>query len=40
MEAIGWSHAEACVTLDNGGDPRLTEVPDILTRAMTDLAGD
>ena len=36
-EAIGWTHADACVTLDNGDDPRLTEVPLILSRAMIDL---
>ena len=37
MEAIGWAHADACVTLDNGGDPRLTEVPDMIQRAREDL---
>lgn len=37
-EAIGWMHAEACTTLDNGGDPRLTEVPEMLSRARSDLA--
>lgn len=37
-EAIGWTHADACVTLDNGGDPRLTVVPEMLTRAQVDLA--
>lgn len=36
-EAIGWAHADACVTMDNGGDPRLTEVPDMLRRAQVDL---
>jgi hypothetical protein len=36
-EAIGWTHADACVTLDRGGDPRLAEVPDLLHRARFDL---
>ena len=38
MKAIGWAHADACTVLDNGGDPRCLEVPDILTRAKHDLA--
>ena len=37
-EAFGWCHADACVTLDNGGDPRLSEIPDLLKRARKDLA--
>jgi len=37
-EAIGWTHADACTTLDKGGDPRLTNVPDMLSRAKVDLA--
>lgn len=36
-EAIGWAHADACTTLDRGGDPRLVEVPAILERARQDL---
>ncbi len=36
--AIGWTHAEACVTLDRGGDPRITNVPMILERAKRDLS--
>lgn len=36
-EAIGWTHANACVTLDKGEDPRLQEVPNILERAKKDL---
>ena len=36
-EAIGWTHADACICLDKGNDPRLTEVPDILHRAKIDL---
>ena len=36
--AIGWTYADACVTLDHGGDPRQTLVPDILARAKVDLA--
>lgn len=37
-EAIGWTHADACTELDKGGDPRLTNVPDMLQRARVDLA--
>ena len=37
-EAIGWTHADACVSLDNGNDYRKIEVPSILERAMVDLA--
>ena len=37
-EAIGWAHADACVTLDKGGDPRLTIVPELLSNAQVDLA--
>ena len=39
MEAIGWAYADACVDLDNGDDPRLKEVPEMLERAKTDLAA-
>jgi len=37
-EAIGWMHANACVTLDRGGDPRTVDVPSILDQAKVDLA--
>ena len=36
-QAIGWMHADACCALDNGFDPRTTEVPDIIERARKDL---
>ena len=36
-EAIGWTHADACVDLDKGFDPRLKEVPEMLDRARVDL---
>lgn len=36
-EAIGWAHTDACIMLDKGHDPRLTEVPDLLVRARADL---
>lgn len=36
-EAIGWAHADACVCLDKGDDPRLKNVPDMLSRATTDF---
>ena len=37
-EAIGWTHADACTSLDKGDDPRLSNVPDMLARAKVDLA--
>lgn len=37
-EAIWWMHADACKMLDRGDDPRVAEVSDIYSRAMTDLA--
>jgi hypothetical protein len=37
VEAIGWMHANACVALDNGNDPRLENVPEMLARAQKDL---
>ena len=36
-EAIGWAHAYSCTSLDNGEDPRLTNIPDMLVRAIIDL---
>ena len=38
VEAIGWTHAEACTTLDNGGDIRKTEISGMLDRALVELA--
>jgi hypothetical protein len=38
MEALGWMHAECCIILDNGGDPRTVDIPDILSRAFKDLS--
>ena len=35
--AIGWAYADCCATLDNGGDPRQTEMSGILARARIDL---
>lgn len=37
MEAIGWTHAEACSLLDRELDPRVELVPDLLERAKKDL---
>lgn len=39
-EAIGWMHAHACTTLDEGGDPRLISVPEIYNCAKIDLDGE
>ena len=36
-EAIGWAHAEACILLDRGIDPRVVAVPDLLERGLRDL---
>jgi hypothetical protein len=36
-EAIGWAYADCCATLDAGGDPRQTEMSDVLLRATIDL---
>ena len=36
-EAIGWTHAYDCVTLDKGGDPRLLNVPDMWDKTKADL---
>lgn len=36
-KVLGWAHADCCVTLDNGGDPRQTPVPDMIARAKVDL---
>lgn len=37
VQAIGWAYADCCTTLDAGGDPRQTEMPDVLRRATIDL---
>ena len=39
-EAIGWAYADCCITLDNGGDPRQTEMSDVLERANKDLSSE
>jgi len=38
-EAIGWTHADMCVALDKGEDPRLKECPEMLERAQKDLSN-
>ena len=38
VEAIGWSHADACVDLDKGKDPRKKDVAEMLNRAEVDLS--
>lgn len=37
LEAIGWMHAEACVSSDNGEDIRKIDIPDVIKRAIKDL---
>jgi hypothetical protein len=39
IEALGWAIADACAALDAGRDPRQMLVPDILERALVDLAA-
>ena len=36
-EAIGWTHTDACVSLDNDKDPREKSIPEMLERAKIDL---
>lgn len=36
-KALGWMHAEMCILLDNGKDPRVQEVAEILERALCEL---
>lgn len=38
-ETIGWMYAEACVSMDKGKDIRKENVPEILNRALIDLAS-
>jgi hypothetical protein len=37
VQALGWAYTDSCIMLDNGDDPRLSEVPDIIARAAYDL---
>jgi len=37
LQAIGWMHAEACTTIDRGGDIREVEISGMVERAMYDL---
>ena len=37
MEAIGWTYAYCCSSLDEGIDPRKTLVPEIIKAAEKDL---
>jgi len=37
IQAIGWCHANDCIAMDNGDDPRLMEIPKILEDALRDL---
>lgn len=34
--AIGWAYADCCATLDNGEDPRKTDMADVIKRAQKD----
>ena len=38
MIAIGWTHADDCVDLDKGLDPRKKDIGKMLKRAEKDLA--
>jgi len=37
LEGIGWAYADCCVTLDEGNDPRQTDMGDVISRAEKDL---
>lgn len=37
FEAIGWAYADCCASLDNGKDPRKTDMADVIKRAKKDL---
>ncbi len=37
FQAIGWTHADSCVDLDEGIDPRNKNVGEMLVRAIGDL---
>lgn len=38
MIAIGWTHADSCIDLDKGNDPRKKEVGGLIERALKELA--
>ncbi|MDY6896288.1 MAG: hypothetical protein SVO01_12870 [Thermotogota bacterium] len=38
VETLGWAYADACVHLDKNEDYRKLNVPEILNRALIDLA--
>jgi len=38
-KALGWMHAEVCTILDCGNDPRMADLPDIISKAETNLAA-
>lgn len=40
MEAMGWMHAAACVSLDRGEDIRQAEVPELVRQALSDLSAE
>jgi len=37
MEAIGWAVADCRAILDDGGDPRKSDIDDVIYRAIRDL---
>lgn len=39
-EALGWMHGECCAILDRGGDPRNSDVPEMVSRCTQDLTRD
>ncbi len=34
---VGWGYADCCVALDNGEDPRNTEMPEVIKRMEEDF---
>lgn len=37
LQAIGWTHADCCIDLDENRDPRKKDIPEMIERAKTDL---
>ena len=36
-KVLGWAHTDACLSLDEGVDPRSTNVPNLMRRMEVDL---
>ena len=38
LRTIGWALGYVCIELERGNDPRLQNIPDLIGKAMKDLA--